>query len=796
MAEAMNELEIENISYDPFWHSPADNRKAIAAATPAGADTVTVNNVLNVIKEQEARGQVIRQAAKALKPEGTALFLIYEGDKSGTGAETRDGYQVNAKAQTYVEDIREYFAEVRRSGAIIVAKNPIKRKTAGRWTPAEGQPAFSTVAPYGAESPAAEYKISTRTPSQQAGRPDPHLTTDLAVDYREIFDHPQFVDKLASVVRQYPTFKRGIRSSERVLEQFVEEAKSNLLWLHDQVPAKTRERSKLWYVGGRTIIDRWVARYDGKYTDSQMAGSIAAMSPQMDWDTNVTLAERIIEIWTNQQDFAWTKEMQKTGRRIYAKPSDAAIHRSITGKKLSELADDIERAMWIRAYDETYNPRTYRQVTPEGGFGDILKNDNGTPTRAGWLNGHGPMAKVISILQDGSLPNISRQLGSFHKVRNFYNNLYDPSDDHSVTIDTHAMAGSLLLPLGSSSQVVLDGFKAAGKNAELGLFGSYVLYAEAYRRAAAERGILPREMQSITWEALRRLYPAPFKTRYGKEPALAESISDTWAEYARRNGSVDDVRQGLLAIATSTGSIPEPAWHGSSSGLDAGAPDSSYQSSVLGSRWTGGTAGRRAGGNAAGRVRQKQNVVEASQAGYNVRQQAIPSTGATPPSPPTRQTPAPLQGGTPGSQATWQQMDDTKLDDVTPRLEHGYNLLGRCRLSNRAMNSSTSSRFPGVNAEYLLAARVADGNFRFLPPALAFACPATLAAASVRRCSSDTVTPKAEAMRSSVSDEYPCAPRSMRDKLLAFVLAAKATSSSVALRASLISRMTCPMCMG
>ena len=55
------------------------------------------------------------------------------------------------------------------------------------------------------------------------------------------------------------------------------------------------------------------------------------------------------------------------------------------------------------------------------------------------------------------------------------------------------------------------------------------------------------------------------------------------------------------------------------------------------------------------------------------------------------------------------------------------------------MNSSASSRFSGVNVEYLLAARVAGCNWRFLPIAEPLAFPAGLVAASGRRCNSDTV---------------------------------------------------------
>lgn len=441
--------------------------------------------------------------------------------------------------------------------------------------------------------------VSTRTPSEKGGRADPHLTSGLAVDYADLDLVPKFVAKLASVVSKYTTFKRGPRKPEKILESFIEQSKDNLLWLYDQVPEATRARSKLWYEGGRKIVDRWVDQYQGKYTDAQMAGVIAVMSPQMAWDNNVTLAERIIAIFTNQQNTAWSPEMEATAGRIYKTDEHKLYHDAIRGKRLNELTDGVEKAMWLRAYDETYNPRAYRQVSPEGGFGDTMKTMSGKETNAGWLNGHGPIAKAISILEDGSMPNISRVLGTAHKVRNFYNNIYDPTDNHSVTIDTHAMAGAHLMPFGSSSQEVLDGFSDAGKNSELGLSGYYVLYAEAFRRAAAERGILPREMQAVTWEAIRRMYTPAFKTRYLKDPALKAELDNAWVDFSKGKGSIDDVRQKLITLA---GGIQEPGWHGSDTGLDVGAPASSYASDLLERSWVGRTSGHRDGNRTAGPV--------------------------------------------------------------------------------------------------------------------------------------------------------------------------------------------------
>lgn len=117
---------VENIVYDPYNRTKEWNLKALEAVKGKG-DTVTVANVLNVIKESAWRKNVILQAAKALKPDGTAYFQIYEGDESGVGNATQkqESYQNNMKTADYVPEIERYFADVERHGKLIIAKDPV-----------------------------------------------------------------------------------------------------------------------------------------------------------------------------------------------------------------------------------------------------------------------------------------------------------------------------------------------------------------------------------------------------------------------------------------------------------------------------------------------------------------------------------------------------------------------------------------------------------------------------------------------------------------------------------------------
>jgi hypothetical protein len=130
VTEHLKEKGVASYIYDPFNRSPEHNRSSIAKIRNGQADTATINNVLNVIQEEQNRAGVIQQAADALKPKGTAYFLIYEGDESGTAKATPKGWQENRKAETYLEEISTFFEDVTRRGNLIEARKP--RKTALR----------------------------------------------------------------------------------------------------------------------------------------------------------------------------------------------------------------------------------------------------------------------------------------------------------------------------------------------------------------------------------------------------------------------------------------------------------------------------------------------------------------------------------------------------------------------------------------------------------------------------------------------------------------------------------------
>lgn len=402
--------------------------------------------------------------------------------------------------------------------------------------------------------------VSTRLPTAGKRTEDP-LTSRLVIDLQATKQDPTAFAHNMGLIRQYPNFASKARNPDRQAEDFITEVKNNLLFLHDQVPEPTRQRSKLWYDGARSIADRFSVDYG--VPDQAVSGVLAVLSPQKDWFMNVSLGQRVLDIATKQQSTRWDAGMDAVAKTIFSDPKYAPMLNAIRGKTLSEVNMPGLKAMWLRTYDQANNPREHQIVSPEGNFIGVRMNQDGkTPTQTGWgsLN---EIGKAIVILEDPRIETISSNLGQQHKVRNFYSNIYAPNDPAGpVTIDTHAVAAGLLRPLSGNSREVLHNFgsgvlgEGGPKNSSItGVQGTYGIYAEAYRRAAQERGILPREMQSITWEAVRGLYPDTFKS----QAKNVDQIDGIWLQYRQGKMSLDEARNEVFRNA---GGIRPPEWEG------------------------------------------------------------------------------------------------------------------------------------------------------------------------------------------------------------------------------------------
>jgi hypothetical protein len=423
-----------------------------------------------------------------------------------------------------------------------------------------------------------ETEISTRNPQGVKRTNDPiadMLSIDEAAVRESMKANPDMYKRTVQAIKGYGFVPNNTPPNE-VINVFKRNIINNLLYLYNKVPPDIRERSKLWYDGANRIATDMSKNY--KVSMEQVSGIMAAMSPQKDWFQNVSMAERALDILTEQGDKAWDANMLKYADS-YVKEATSRKERekrqialdkikgvARAGTSLNDMSQD-DAAAFIRAYDEAYNSRQYRIVTPEGGFGDFVRKNDGEPATMMWST-YDPIKKTVSIFRDGSRKNISEQLGEEHKIRSFYNNIAAPNSDIGhVTIDTHAVAAGLFEALAGTDQEVIHNFGGTGKNINLGVGGTYGIIADAYREAAQQKKVRAREMQSITWEAVRGLFGENIKS------TIKPKIRAEWTKYKTGEQSFDATREKVMEIA---GGIDNPDWVGTDAGNFVTDGGSSY----------------------------------------------------------------------------------------------------------------------------------------------------------------------------------------------------------------------------
>lgn len=406
--------------------------------------------------------------------------------------------------------------------------------------------------------------ISSSLPTAKKRSKDP-LQRHLVVSMSGLVGEAgkRHVANIAQFVRSLPFVRQKDTSDARAIAALRALALKNLLALHDMMPDAARQQARLWYDGAFRLAQDWGNSYG--HTENQVAAVIAALSPQKDWYMNVAMAERTIETLRGQMDSVFSPEMVKWGRTLIKDQKTKKLHprlpeqwiERLQGKTLRELIaeDRGAAARFVRAWSETNTAPEYNMWHPDGRRLGLALTNKGKVAKLAW-GGYGSIAKAINVLLDGSDESLSAELGNAHKVRSFYNNIRWPRGDWGdVTIDTHAVAAALLMPLSGKSpevQANLDG-SGVGSSAIIGATGLYPLLADVYRQAAAQRGLLPREMQSITWEAVRGLFTPAFK----QKSANVKDVRAIWSRYEKGNLSYEQAREAVIERA---GGVNLPDW--------------------------------------------------------------------------------------------------------------------------------------------------------------------------------------------------------------------------------------------
>ena len=271
-----------------------------------------------------------------------------------------------------------------------------------------------------------------------------------------------------------------------------------------------------------------------------------------------------------------------------------------------QKAVKLAEAQFARMWSQTNHPSEFQVVAPNGEFGDLKRSEkSGNPARVAW-GGYNTIEKAIAIMRtpdSEKMAGISEQLGDKHKVRSFYNNIADPANTRGhVTMDTHAIAAILMLPLSGNSLEVMHNFggKGTAGSSILGLAGTYAGMGEAYRSVAAALELLPREVQSITWEAVRLLFPAKFKSKKQN----VDAVRTVWDQYEAGALPIEQVHDTIYRIAdewsaNNTGGVPSGKSTAEAIRDGGGLPNPDWGAAAVGG---GDAAVRQQGADVAGKL--------------------------------------------------------------------------------------------------------------------------------------------------------------------------------------------------
>ena len=438
---------------------------------------------------------------------------------------------------------------------------------------------WTSVSRLGDEAGDLTKRIGTRNPTAVSST-ETGYGNDTVIGLPALKADPELLDKTNALIKaEYPQLR--IKPGQNPVDAMVGFVKDNLVWLHDSIAPEMANkgiaedvtaRMREWYNGGRKITSDWSKEYDTPMEG--VAGSIAALSPQRDWHQNLAQAERLLGIvkatpndgrLTPEMDATMSSWIMKTkeefGDKALSDETRAYLDAELLdlrSKPFNEL-DNWQKAVWARLYSEGNMSKDYNIFSPEGNRLGLAKKKDGSSRKLTW-GSFDQIGNAISIIENPTKQNISNRLGNEHKIRNFYNNILLPNDPRfgDVTIDTHAVAAGLLKPLSGTSTEVMHNFGGAGAPGSniSGISGLYPVYAEAYRQAAKERGLLPREMQSITWEAVRGLFKAEQKTDKAAG-GLTDLTEKIWKDYANGKINLDQARTAILKTA---GGIDRPNW--------------------------------------------------------------------------------------------------------------------------------------------------------------------------------------------------------------------------------------------
>jgi len=118
----LHSLGVNNIVLDKHARDRKDNFLAESYLDMYGCDSVTISNVLCVVRTKGERLNILYTALRYVKTGGAIYISIYAGDGSGKGRRTKSNtWQNNRPLKTYLKEIQEVFPNARLEKGYIFA---------------------------------------------------------------------------------------------------------------------------------------------------------------------------------------------------------------------------------------------------------------------------------------------------------------------------------------------------------------------------------------------------------------------------------------------------------------------------------------------------------------------------------------------------------------------------------------------------------------------------------------------------------------------------------------------------
>jgi hypothetical protein len=123
MTEKLLEKSVTNLVFDPYNRSLEHNIKVVYKISDDDVDTVTIFNVLNVIKERKIQLRLLKLARTALK-DGGMLYVrsTYKNPAKKSGVTKSGTFQHYKTQKEYLEIVREVFPKAELKFGIIYVK--------------------------------------------------------------------------------------------------------------------------------------------------------------------------------------------------------------------------------------------------------------------------------------------------------------------------------------------------------------------------------------------------------------------------------------------------------------------------------------------------------------------------------------------------------------------------------------------------------------------------------------------------------------------------------------------------